>query len=472
MKTFAFVILVSCIAFFEPLADASELNVASSHPFSFYGISWRGKPSDNLKYAREMGYHYVIYQHGMENDPDARGIYFYIEEPERDCLTDYPSRRYDPKRNYSPEEKSFFDKYLCWKSLDPFPANLATGWFYNDNEFDMKLDLQQQAVIDKVVDAILRKLSRLENKDLAFLFAGYAWDESNLDGSFYVKTPISGSYSPVNLSFWNGTETCILHDGITHEYATYSDGRAAFLKQLFTKTREIYPEMKVIMEPYSVWDDWIKQIKNRPDKTEINADLITQEKYGTQFLDESRLYATGLVTKDRVGSTSPDRQGERENRILAGKTAVNGAWFNWFGRFGGSRNGDMPDYKNIYDVPARLKLVRVVPNWENLNSVPLSDRNFDGKTYHSPLSVVSSDVIYSRKPGESRIYAVFLTKVGRIRLNADEKVISIKRAGKFFEETEDAAAELKISDEVILATDSTWLEEGYIITISDSLTSN
>ncbi len=414
-----------------------------------------------------MGYHYVIYQHGMENEPDDRGIHFYIEEPERDCMTAFPARRFNPKNIYSPEEKSFFDKFICWKSNEPFPANLATGWFYNDSEFDMKLDFQQQAVIDKVVDTILHKLPQFENKDSGFLFAGFAWDESNLDGSFWIKTPIPGSYSPVTLSFWNGTESCFPHDGITHEYATYSDGRAAFLKQLFKRTRDIYPDMKIIMEPYSVWDDWIRQIKNRPDRNEINADLITQEKHGTQFLDETRLYSTGLVVKDHIGSTSPDRQGERENRILAGRTAADGAWFNWFGRFGGSRSGDMPDYKNIYEVPARLKLVRVVPNWENLNSVPLADRNFDGKSYRSQLSTISSDVIYSRQPGTTKIFAVFLTDAGHVRLKTGEKVVSIKRAGSYFEETEDGTADLTVSDDAITTTEATRLETGYIIKIGE-----
>jgi len=79
------------------------------------------------------------------------------------------------------------------------------------------------------------------------------------------------------------------------------------------------------------------------------------------------------------------------------------------------------------------------------------------------ISAVSADVIYSRKPGTPDIYDVFLTAAGTIRLNAGEKVVAIKRAGGYFEEAGDGAADLRVSDDGVYATSATMLGEGYII---------
>lgn len=464
------IILISCGAsdninrsHFSGITPAST---SLSQAFSFYGISWRGTPSDNLRFAHEAGYPHLFYQLGMENEPLAKNIGFYIEEPERDWMMDFPSRVINTQTVYTAEQKAFYEKYFCWKSNEEFPKNMAPGWYYNDQRYDIKLDLQQQEVIDEVVSRIVRKISFLERRNEGFLFSGFAWDEPNLDGSFYAKIPIIGGYTQVNLSYWTGKNSCLIHNGIKHDYETYPDGRAALYKKLFAITRAVYPEMKVIMEPYKLWDDWVKYVKDRADRHDINADLLSQESYGTEFLDEARLYETDIVKKELVGSSSPDMKGEDKNRLLAGKTAANGSWFNWFGRFGGSKQGDMPDYQNVFEVPARLKLVRLVPNWENLNNIPLTQRSFNGVTYQSPMSTISGDVIFSRRPDSSVIYSVFLTRAGQIRLKNSEKVTSIKRAGTFFEELEDSLTDFDIMDGVIKTTDRTRLEEAYIIHVN------
>jgi hypothetical protein len=48
----------------------------------FYGICWNGKVHDNLAFAKQMGYDFVFYQRGMENDPLARDLKFYLESPQ------------------------------------------------------------------------------------------------------------------------------------------------------------------------------------------------------------------------------------------------------------------------------------------------------------------------------------------------------------------------------------------------------
>jgi hypothetical protein len=115
-----------------------------------------------------------------------------------------------------------------------------------------------------------------------------------------------------------------------------------------------------MMEPYRIYDDWINVVGHRTDAKEVTPDLLAQERFGTEFVDDERIFDSGLITRENVASTTPDRFSEADNRLFAAKAAVNGAWFSWYGRFGGT--GDMPGFRSIREVPARLKLIRVLAN--------------------------------------------------------------------------------------------------------------
>ena len=441
---------------------SSKLAGADNAYQNFYGIAWRGKAADNLRFARQMGYDYVFYQKGMKNSPLAAGLKFYIEGPEYHV---YPApRTFDLKKIYSPQQRKIYEKYFAWKSTEPFPHNLANGWFSTPTTFSVQFDFQQQAVIDEIVQRIIDYAKGLENKKIGFTFGGCAWDVATLNGDFWADIQ-KNKGRRITLAHWTGRDSSVLHPAITHQDATYRDGEAAYYKQLFKRIRQEWPNAKFIMEPSRIYDNWIKIIKDRPDSKSLMPDMLTQEDSGTQFVDDERIFSTDLITKNRVGSTTPNILGEYENRRHAAKASVNGAWFGWYGRFGGT--GDMPNFQNIYEVPARVQLIRIIPNWENLADVPISKRRWDRKIYSSPNAYVSKNIIYARNPKTKKLFVVFLNTKEAIKLPADSKVISIQRTDRFFIESEDGRTDVIIDNGKVKLINAENAGRGYILQLQE-----
>jgi hypothetical protein len=76
----------SCKAYIIQLSNENEQFLPEDYDdlskYNFYGICWNGKVEDNLKFARQMGYEYVMYQKGMENSSLAENLHFYLESPD------------------------------------------------------------------------------------------------------------------------------------------------------------------------------------------------------------------------------------------------------------------------------------------------------------------------------------------------------------------------------------------------------
>ena len=431
----------------------------------FYGIAWNGKPHDNLLYAKQMGYGYVFYQPGMEKDPLAKDLKFYLETPQS-AVFPVP-RVLSTTKTYTEKEKMLYEKYFAKKNNKSFPDNMATGWFNNPTSFCVEPDFQQQEVIDTLVNRIIKYAKSLENKENNFLCAGFAWDVPQLFGDFWDapqrRGGAGGGGNQITLSFWTGGDFAYKPEGVKFDYPTYSDGRAAFYIQLFNKSRKAFPGARFMMEPWIVWDSWFAVIKDRPDAKEITPDLVLQEKEGTDFVTDERIFKTGLITKQFVGSTTPNRFGEKDNREIAAAAAMNGGWFSWFGRFGGT--GDMPGFRNVYNLPPRLQLVRRVANWDNLNAVPLTSRSWDGSVYKSPLSYMDSNIIYSTHPNTGKIFAVWLTRVGVVPLPEKSKFLSVFRTDSLFIESTDGKSDIQVTGEGLKLINKEGLEKGYIINL-------
>ena len=454
--------------------DRNDSGGAGLHPVGkkqvtdfrdFYGIAWNGKPHDNLLYAKQMGYGYVFYQKGMENDPLAKDLKFYIESPQYSI---YPVPRVlDKEKTYTENEKKLYEKYFAKKDNKPFPDNIATGWFTKPTTFSVEPDYQQQEVIDTLVNRIIKYAKSLERKENNFLFGGFAWDVPQLPGDFWdapqARGGESGGGRQITLSFWTGGDFAYKPEGVKFDYATYSDGHAAFYKQLYSKSRLVFPGSKFMIEPWMVWDSWFALIKDRSDAKEITPDLVMQEKDGTEFVNDVRIFNTGIITKEFVGSTTPNRVGEKENREYAAAAAMNGAWFNWFGRFGGT--GDMPGFRNVYELPARLQLVRRVANWDNLNSVPLTSRSWDGNVYKSPSSYMDLNIIYSTQPNTGKIFAVWLTQDGVLQIAGKSNLESVFRTDSLFIESKDGKTDLMVTDKGLKLINKNGVGKGYIINL-------
>lgn len=427
---------------------------------NFYAIAWRGKALDNLKYARQMGYGYVAYQNNMQNMPEAADLKFYLTDPE---YLVYPVHSVmNLSKTYLPEEKAKYEKYFVLRSnTAPFPSNIATSWWFNDNEFRVLHDFQQQSVIDETVEAIIAKAKSLENVSINFRFAGLMWDVPDLRDMFMTGPQVSGGRF-VGLEYWTGKDSCAssVHK---HNYSTYSEAKAAYYKQLYRRVREEFPDAKFIMEPWRI-KNWIKEIKDLPDATELMPDMLVQESWGTAFVDEDYPIYKDFIQKDHIGLTTPTTFGEQQNRIYAAKAAINGSWFSWYGRFGGNYNDDMPNYQNIYEVPARHQLIRMLPNWDNIAGVPLTQRSWDGKVYKSPNSYADANIIYSRHPKTGKIFVVFLNESGKVNLLENEQVNSVYRTDNLFIESKDGRSDVQIAEGEIRLNSSATTGKGYIIT--------
>ncbi len=430
---------------------------------NYFGVSWNGAAnlSDNLAYAKQMGYGYVFYMKGMESDPLSDNLYFILETPEYNTY----SRVVDTSKSYNSTDADFYTNYCTLKSNDLFPNNLASGWFTSATSFSVQLDFQQKKVIDWAVDKILAQIKAIESTNPKFHFGGFAWDVPDLTGDFYGKSKENGGYQST-LAYWTGGDFGAIYGNNVHDYATHSDGTAEFYKALFTATRLKYPYFRSIAQPYQIWDQWINKIKGRSDAKQIVMDIVSQENKEVSYLDDSRIYTTygtaPLIDKEHVDNTAPTNFTEPINRVNAAKIAVNKSWFNWFGRVGGT--GDMPTYGSMKDIPARLKLIRVLPNWENINNTPVANRTWNGTVYKSPNAYASDSAISVIQPKTGKQFIVFLKSTAVVDLPAGKTVKSISITDGLFREATDAKADFIItSDNKIKPTGSAVLDQCYII---------
>lgn len=456
---------------------------------NFYGISWRGAPCDNLAYAKAAGYDYVLYQTGMNNCPatDKTNMHFLIESPELGWTKSQVPDSIDITKAYTPDKIAIYNSLFTWKANatenTPFPQNLATGWWHSNISFRALPDFQQQKVIDKSINYTINTIKSLEDTSINWRFGGYAWDVPDLTGDWWnerQQSGYTGSYTcaghpcrgvAVTLAFWNpaGTETGGIHSGITHEYQTYPEGYTAQRLKLYDETLKLYPDMKIVYEPYGVYD-YIKEMNLRNDKIELmptRSVLLCQESGDSlandiTFLTDQRIYDTSLITRDYACSSTPDTHETNTNLVIAGTAAKYGAWFTWFGRFGGTDG--TTNYVSIREIPDRLKLIRLIPGWDNLNNIPLSSRSWDSANniYKSNLSYADMNVIYSKHPKNDNIYAIILNSNGKIILKENPKEIYL--TDQLMIKSATANGDFNINGQELTLKDSSNYGRMYIIT--------
>ena len=439
--------------------DSASPTIAPDYR-NFYGIAWVGNNDDNLAYAKQMGYDYVFYCSGMASHPNSDSLKFYLGSPEYRCY----QRHIDRSKTFTKEEKEELSRFAVLKDASlPFPENLARGWFFTSERFGCEPDYQQQKVIDFLVDSILNKVASLERKEKGFEFGGFGWDVFQLSGDFW-DTIQTQKGKHITLEYWTGKNSGDKHPGVTHEYETYSDGRAAFYKTLRKKTLEKYPHARFIVEPFHPYHNYMKDVENRKDVKELIPDIIVQERGGIDFATDKNIencIQNRLIDYTMLGCTSPSIFKEEDNRKVAGTAASKGSIFGWFGRFGGT--GDMPKYNSIREVPARLQLVRAIPNWENLHRIPLTERAWDGEAYASSKAYISKDVIYAVQPRTNKLFIVFLTANASVEIPDSHISANIYRTDELFREAGETSSDLRISGNKITLTNASGIGKGYIL---------
>ncbi|MCC6220847.1 MAG: LamG domain-containing protein [Deltaproteobacteria bacterium] len=457
-----------------------------THPSSWknhYGIAWRDTARNSCKYAKQMGYEYLtlrIYDSAAvyKTYSECQGLNFFMDGPQHWVMG--WNSNIDTRNNYTPAQIDFYNKHMTWKDKDAsFPDNLATGWYSEKDGgavFEPNWDLQQQAVIDYLVNAEMSLFRSYKAAGMSF--AGYIIDVAKLTGDFSCYDASNKRNIQKNLAYWTDSDSGASHVGVdgttTKNHSKYSDGAAEYYKQLRARMLQEFPEGKWIVEPWLLYykaeditrgdycvrpydtDEWVYRISQRPDKANLIPDMLIQESFGTQFVDEARIFNSGLaITPNMVGSAQQDTVGEKENRLIAAKAGINGAWYNWFGHFG--VNSANPRWEKIEDVYPRLKLIRVIPNWDNLRNVPLLQRSWNGITtdpiYQSrqlasdpnPVSYFDQHVMYSRHWKTKKIFAVFNDNISPVKLNPGETVTSIECVDGYFMETKGCAGEFDLT---------------------------
>ncbi|WP_222837296.1 hypothetical protein [Dyadobacter fermentans] len=399
-----------------------------------------------------MGYRYVFYQQGMENDPLSDNLHFYLESPE---YTIY-KRTLSLNRTYPEKDVRFYEQHCTVSEPDQqFPRNMATGWFFNETDFSVELDFRNKDVVNWAVQEILKKVREIESRNPKFKFAGFAWDVPQLTGDFW-SAPAQKGGKQVTLEYWQSKNQTLRQQS----KPSYTRGRTAYYQVLFAAMRQRYPDARIIMEPAKIYDDWVKVVATHNVPDSIMPDLLCQEASDLKFVSDPRILSSGKIKKSQLASTTPNVFGEVENRTIAATMAINGAWFSWYGRFGGT--GNMPDFKNIAEVPARLKLIRVLPNWENLNDTPLNDRIFLNNEYKSPTAGMSSGLLWGRKPGTNDILCVFLSLDEAVQFPVSNKEVQIYQLDSLMGPSKNAEKMFRISNRSAMLRDSTRVGEAFL----------
>lgn len=211
------------------------------------------------------------------------------------------------------------------------------------------------------------------------------------------------------------------------------------------------------------------------ERKKYEADLVAVEAATTDFVTDKRLFAKGTVKPSQMCSTTPNAFEEPVSREIAGLAAANGAWTAFFGMPEG--NGHTPGFGSISQMPARLKLVKAIPVWENILNVPLEKRKWDGKTYESPTARISSGAYSGLQPETDKLFFVFLSADGKAKIPEGYEAGPIYLADGLFREirplfdnpkssyqrTLQDGRTMKIENSEIRPTASYIINNGYIM---------
>ena len=449
-------------------------------PRFVYGMMWsNGTYADNAKYAKQMGYKHIAVDiwdlAGWRVLPDASGMRFYLNDCQHYAHPLNIGSEMNLDNPSAAGTQANVESRMVWKNTSIYPNNIAPGWYFTNRRFMIHADFQQQRVIDEVVAKVIAQCVSGENPAIDFKWAGFAWDVPLLTGDFWsgLATNPDGTSAGGQQIILPG-DTSVLHAGISHEYKTYSDGTAAFMKKLFADAAARFGKpTRVWYEPFRIYEDLIRPFEARSDKALLipRETLITAEATSTVFATDTRNYASGILTKDMAGSSAPNDGSETGTRAIAATAAMQKGWYNFYGRYNptsttvGERTTWMGPMVTINQIVPRAKLVHVIPGWDNLVNVPLTSRTWNGTVYTSTNSYMSPDVYYSRHPYTKKVFAVFNTAAGIVNLRAGESVVSIKRTDNLFIETTDAGTDVVVSGTTI-KPNAVAVGKGYIITTS------
>lgn len=147
----------------------------------------------------------------------------------------------------------------------------------------------------------------------------------------------------------------------------------------------------------------------------------------------------------------------------AGIAAKQGSWFGWYGE----TSVDKTDTTGAFIHTNAMQLLRSIPDWENLASVPLSSRQYDKATnvYSSPNSKISNQVIQGVNPANNEMYVVYTNQSGQVDLQG-KTLQSASYVDDFFKKTGvNALSCLTVSNGKLILKCANKLEKGIRLTL-------
>ncbi len=338
-------------------------------------------------------------------------VYYYIKDP--DFNVAHPSFVTETGAPTHPNYKTNW-KNVCVlvDETAEFPKNFAHGKIIGDKTV-IPWNYQRQEVINEVVMRItnqVKSLNKLRQNKSKIVFAGFIFTDTRLTGEFFKRTK-NGNY--VKTSLKNDTANPY---GKPFDYKTFTEGRLMFFKTLRKEMLKINKDAKIIFEVDNIYNDFVKKAEVIEGFKEKYADSIPDfivVRKGAKSLTNEKNFASGIITKNQIASNSYANMFDlkREVKDIA-HLAQNGIYTTFDLT---AKNSPNLRFGNI---PARLRVSRLIPSLENMHKTPLSARMYDEQTnmYFSPVASLSEGGVGVLIPNSNSFYIVFTAKNGKIKL--------------------------------------------------------
>ncbi|TVL95664.1 MAG: hypothetical protein CV082_10280, partial [Candidatus Brocadia sp. BL1] len=116
---YIFFILIQVVLFIGTVA-ASEATTDDDWRH-FYDISWSDKPSEDIRYAKQLGNDYIVVNPSLSGreyhkNPDCAGLKFYLADPYwyPQVLSGH-SRYIDTTKPIPDAARDFYNQHMVWK---------------------------------------------------------------------------------------------------------------------------------------------------------------------------------------------------------------------------------------------------------------------------------------------------------------------------------------------------------------------
>ena len=398
--------------------------------------TYLGMPDANKKFltARSLGIKYLSFQrngiwHLLRKDIGDDFCY-YLKDPEMFACAAYPP---DAPDKAHPNHKTHWRELCALIDANaPFPQNFAHGRQLPSGDIFLLWNYQRKRVVDFAVARIMATLKSMEKSKSGgckMKFGGFIFTDPRLSGEFYARAA-DGTFAKTALP--NGTALSV---GKPLDYKTYSEGRLEFFKALRKAVRAVYPDAKFVFETSDIRKDFLEYAESVPDFKAKYADAIPDlvvSRGGVPELLREENFKSGILSRGMVVSASLANAFDpaREAAEIAA-LAVCGA--------GSIIDIDSPECgaRRWGNIPARLRVSRMIPAMENLNNTPLEARRYDAGAgeYSSPTAFISAKGAGFLAPNTNKFFITFIEGGGRIKLPDGYTVDTFEYVNGYFGST-------------------------------------